>query len=304
MASSKLNNMVGDLKLPVREETRFRELGDCWKTKSLVTPLRIPSEKELILAMEQAILANTSTTAVNDDLANSPVSTTANLSNSSLIIRIPSVQISRPAGNYVATKERAMLVDNLEREVLDIVLPEAEREALVELGPANPPAPEGSIPTKWMSRVSNKGISAAIRSCPNDVCLYCGYQCTSRKRLLVHARLHWGHQFCPCGYASRWHETVKKHQSDETTNCNYDSVYEVDRPSYGNWQRMLNITLGPYPENIAPCTAAAPIAPAAAAPGTPAAAAPLDPAAAVHPSPALVACSTTATPPTPTYTPT
>lgn len=108
---------------------------------------------------------------------------------------------------------------------------------------------------KWASKASNKNISAAVGACPNETCLHCQYKCTSRKRLLVHASLHWTHNFCPCGYASRWCDTVRKHQAATGNGCHQTEVHEVDKASYQNWQRMLQITLGPYPTDIASQTA-------------------------------------------------
>lgn len=168
------------------------------------------------------MLAGASTPAVSTDLASSPVQTKPNKANcDTLFARVPSVQLPRPAGQYIATKGHAMIVEQPEA-TLELAVPEAEIEGLIADPATSAPTSDddNAIPTKWICKASNKQISAAIEAPPNDTCLYCRYQCTSRKRLFIHARLHWGHNFCPCSYTWRWRETVKKQRLIPRTSAN------------------------------------------------------------------------------------
>lgn len=62
---------------------------------------------------------------------------------------------------------------------------------------------DDGVPAKWESVNSHKNIVAAIGSAPSVICQHCGYECTSRKRLLLHARVHWVHCLCKGGYPSK-----------------------------------------------------------------------------------------------------
>lgn len=114
----------------------------------------------------------------------------------------------RPAGRmYIANKTmpivagaqaEAMEVEQppLDHSILDIDLPEDEAiAATVDEPPvtgvvtdANPL--RDNFPAKWAHASSNKNIGMAIGTAPNTKCLQCGYTCTTRKRLLLHARIH------------------------------------------------------------------------------------------------------------------
>lgn len=54
----------------------------------------------------------------------------------------------------------------------------------------------------------------------NVTCHLCNYRCSRRKRLALHARLHYVYSFCRCGYGSKWRETIRKHQTNTRNDCN------------------------------------------------------------------------------------
>lgn len=147
--------------------------------------------------------------------ARSPVPT---IPNTQLTLeKVPSIQMPRPVNQKFATTKGPTTIvapTQVTEEVLQLAVPEAEVRALLE-EPVAPTTDGDAIPVKWISSPSNKNISTAIGVAPNYTCQYCAYEYTSRKWLLIHVRLHWVHQFCPCGYSSRWHETVRKHQVDD-----------------------------------------------------------------------------------------
>lgn len=107
-------------------------------------------------------------------------------------------------------------------------------ENVDEVAPAarEDPWADDEITAKWVTAATHKRISAAIGATPNVVCGECGHTCTSRTRLLCHARVHRVHSFCRCGYSSKWRESIRKHQADKRNRCDRDGpVYEVDRAS-------------------------------------------------------------------------
>lgn len=105
--------------------------------------------------------------------------------------------------------------------------------------PVETPAPSTSttdndgVPAKWVPVASHKNMQAAIGAAPIVKCQQCGYECTSLKHLLLHARLHLVHYLCKCGYASKWCETIRKHRIDPCNACDPEGpIYEVDQASF------------------------------------------------------------------------
>lgn len=86
---------------------------------------------------------------------------------------------------------------------------------------------------------------------PNMLCNLCGATATSRKRIRLHARLHYVHSFCKCGYASKWRESIRSHQKDTRNSCSDQTpVYEVDAASFASWKRTLGVAIDTYPGEI------------------------------------------------------
>lgn len=144
-----------------------------------------------------------------------------------LLAKVPRAS-THPAGKvYIASKNASMIAgqqmeieDEAAAAVLEIDLHEGE---IVDNAVA--PTPEqdtgtrtdNKLPAKWVTAASHKEIQKAIDAAPNATCCLCSYKCTSRKRILLHARLHFVHSFCRCGCSSKWRETIRKHQ---TNACN------------------------------------------------------------------------------------
>lgn len=85
-------------------------------------------------------------------------------------------------------------------------------------------------------------------SAPSVTCQLCQAVNANRKRLRLHARLHYVLCFCSCGYNSKWREMGRTHQKDRRNAC--DSaipVYEVDAASFASWRRTLNVALDAFP---------------------------------------------------------
>lgn len=107
---------------------------------------------------------------------------------------------------------------------------------------------DNGLPAKWVAPKTHLKIQAAIGAPPSATCRLCKYECTSRKRLILHARIHYVHCLCICGYASRWRESVRKHRIDGHNDCNPTGpIYEVDRDSFPRWRRGLEVKLATYP---------------------------------------------------------
>lgn len=111
-----------------------------------------------------------------------------------------------------------------------------------------------------MTDTSHQLIKTAMGKAPGLSCQLCGATSTSRKRLKLHARLHYVHAFCRCGYNSKWRETIRTHQKDSRNPCNIlGPVYEVDAASFTRWKRALKVNLSTYPgeipTRIIPCAA-------------------------------------------------
>lgn len=129
-----------------------------------------------------------------------------------------------------------------------------EEPAPAFTAPAETPAPSTStteddrVPAKWLSVASHKCISAAIGSAPSITCNHCEYKCTSRKLLLLPARVHRVHCLCKCSYALKWSETGRKHRVDPRNTCDPEGhIYEVDQVSFEKWKRILGVTISTYP---------------------------------------------------------
>lgn len=130
-----------------------------------------------------------------------------------------------------------------------------EDDAVAEANDDNAPTASTSndaldndeLPAKWV-KATRKRISTSIGAAPNVTCGQYGHRCTSRKRLLIHARVHLVHSFCRCGYGSKWRESIRKHQTDARNSCDRDGpVYEVDRESFASWRHILGVSLTTYP---------------------------------------------------------
>lgn len=117
--------------------------------------------------------------------------------------------------------------------------------------PTTSTKPEEKLPAKCVTAASQKEIQRANGTAPSVTCQLCNYVCTSRKRLLLHTRLHFVHSFCERGYNSKWRETIRKHQTDTRNNCNtLGPVYEVDSTSFASWRWVLNVLLPSYTGEI------------------------------------------------------
>lgn len=168
---------------------------------------------------------------------------------STQIVKVASQVFKRAVGKvFVANKTSTFLTGShamdLEGAVLELHAPAVEVQALEELQPEAPeerllpevrpqaevPPPErpaavpqllpmGDMPNRWVSGTTQAKVIAAVGPSPNYTCKHCGHECPSRKRLLVHAKLHWVQSFCVCGYNSRWKETIRKHQVSPHIQC-------------------------------------------------------------------------------------
>lgn len=111
--------------------------------------------------------------------------------------------------------------------------------------------PEITFPIKWVTASSHELIAKAQETAPNMNCQLCDATCLNRKRLRLHAGLHYVHCFCNCGYNSRWRETVRSHQKDLRNLCDVRGlVYDVDATSFDSSQRTLRTTLDSYPGEV------------------------------------------------------
>lgn len=132
-----------------------------------------------------------------------------------------------------------------EPAALEVNLPEEEARAIEEdRDPAPAPAADNliqAVPAKWIRSATNLVINAAVGASRNITCGHCSHESTSRKRLLLHCRLHWTQCFCACGYTSRWRETIKKHHKDTRNDCSKGPVFEVDWLSFPRWLNAMGL---------------------------------------------------------------
>lgn len=140
----------------------------------------------------------------------------------------------------------------LEEDVLDSrpVVPDPNPAVPVSGEKDRPTNTQAEVPLKWFTRHTQKRILRALGECPNKTCRECWQECTSRKRLLVHARQHWTNMFCPCGEASYWRERITKHQArsqEPGRRCRVGVVYEVDAESFARWQKVTGTPVTRFP---------------------------------------------------------
>lgn len=153
------------------------------------------------------------------------------------------MEIEEPGDDLAVAALELALRDGEEGEILDEDIVESAAPRVEASNPIK-------YPTKWVTADSHELILKAMGKAPNMVCNLCGATATSRKRIRLHARLHYVHSFCKWGYASKWRESIRTHQKD-TRNASSDQsvhpVYEVDAASFASWRRTLNVAVDSYP---------------------------------------------------------
>lgn len=168
---------------------------------------------------------------------------------SNLVIeRVPdTIARTRTMGQtYVATKTASFVAEPEEAPIdveempeppaLEINLSEAEEQDLAAIAlptreSATSPRPitaqdrEG-LRLKWVALATHRRIGTRLGQLAMQLARTASTS-TPHTTASLHARALWVHSFC--GYASKWRETVRKHQRNGRNHCDPDGpVYEVD----------------------------------------------------------------------------
>lgn len=156
------------------------------------------------------------------------------------------MEISGEEDEMAVLALEAAMTEREEGEICD--------EATDSPSPAAPEAEATStsdFPSKWVAASSHALIAAAQGTAPSLQCNLCGAEFNNRKRLRIHARVHYVQCLCPCGFNSKWRESVRSHQKDDRNSCSSKGpVYEVDSQSFASWQRTFRTPLSSYPGEI------------------------------------------------------
>lgn len=188
--------------------------------------------------METTILENSDGNLKNvscvlpDTLIQVPVAITQASINKAMRVVGAAMEIDKPGDELAVAVLEIALAQGEEGEILE---EEATATDRVDTGESS--TEQDKHPSKWVTATNHELILEAMGTAPSMICQLCKAKCTSRrKRLRLHARFHYVHSFCKCGYNSKWRETIRAHQKDARNLCDSTGpVYEIDSASFVSW---------------------------------------------------------------------